>query len=102
MGEYVTNEAFKEYSERIDAENERQNKRLSRLEDTVEKIQSLTVSVEKMAVSIDTMAKEIQKQGEKLEKIEAKPADNWEKLLWIVGTAIVGAVIGYVIKSVGL
>lgn len=101
MGEYVTNEAFKEYSERIDAENERQNKRLSKLEDTVEKIQALTISVEKMATSIDAMAKEISKQGEKLEKIESKPADNWDKLLWIIGTAIVGAILGYVLKSIG-
>ena len=100
--EYITDEAFRQYSNRIDAENDRQNKRLAKLEDTVEKIQSLTVSVEKMAVSIDTMAKEISKQGVRLENIEKKPADNWNKLLWVIGTAIVGAVIGYILGGFGL
>ena len=100
--EYITEEMFREYSNRIDAENERQNKRLARLEDTVEKIQSLTISVEKMAVSIDTMAKEISKQGEKLERIEAKPANNWDKLVWIIISAVVGIAVGFLLTSIGI
>ena len=102
MSEYVTNEAFKEFSNRMDEANKTQDQRLDKVERAIEQIQSLTVSVEKMAVSIESMAKEIKNQGAKIEKIESKPADNWEKLVWIIGTAIIGAIIGYVIKSVGL
>ena len=102
MDDFVTSLAFKEYSTRIDAENDRQNKRLARLEDTVEKIQNLTISVEKMAISIDTMAKEISKQGQKLEAIESKPAEKWDKFVWLAVAAIVGAIIGFVLKSLGI
>ena len=102
MGEFVTIEAFKEYSCRMDEINKTQDARLVRLEDTVEKIQSLTISVEKMAVSIDTMAKEISKQGEKLERIEAKPANNWDKLVWIIISAVVGIAVGFLLTSIGI
>ena len=102
MSEFVTNEAFKEFSNRMDETNKTQDSRLDKVERAIEQIQSLTVSVEKMAVSIESMAKEIQKQGTKIENMEKKPADNWDKLLWIIGTAIVGAILGYLLKSIGL
>lgn len=102
MAEFVTTEAFKEFSNRMDEANKVQDIRIGKLEITMEKIQSLTVSVEKMAISIDTMAKEISKQGQKLEAIESKPAEKWDKFVWLAVTAIVGAIIGYVLKSLGI
>ena len=101
MSEFVTSEAFREFSNRMDETNKAQDERLDKVERAIEQIQSLTVSVEKMATSIKYMADEIKKQGEKIENIEKKPADNWDKLLWIIGTAVLGAIIGYVLKSIG-
>ena len=36
------------------------------------------------------MQKELSKQGERLEKIEAEPAENWKKVVWLVIAALVG------------
>lgn len=100
--EYITLEAHKEFAARIDAEDNRQNKRIERLEESMAMIQSLTVSVEKMAMSIEALTKEVSKQGDRLKEIEDKPARNWDKLIWAIGGAIITAIIGFVLKAVGL
>lgn len=102
MDEFITRAEHKEFSDRINAENDRQNKRLAKLEENVEKIGELTSSVKVLAVNIDTMSKEIVKQGEKIDKLESKPAQNWEKAVWAVGGVILTAIIALVLKQVGM
>ena len=102
MDDYVTVSVHKEFVERIDAENKRQNHRIEKLEDSVEKIGELTSSVKVLAVNIDTMSKEIAKQGDKIDKIEAKPAQNWEKFVWAVGAAVITAIVAFVLHMIGL
>ena len=53
MDDTISRKEHEEFARRIDAENERQNKRLSLLEDNVHQIGSLTASVEKLATNID-------------------------------------------------
>lgn len=102
MEEFVTLEAHKEFAARIDAEDNRQNKRLERLEESMAMIQNLTVSVERMAVSIEGLAKEVGKQGERLTAIEEKPAKNWEKAVWAIGSAFLTGIIAYILKVMGI
>jgi hypothetical protein len=100
MSDFITQDAFTEYSHRMDAENERQNHRLSELEETVKKIQDLTVSVHEMSISLNTMTRELTKQGERLEKIEVKPAQSWDKLVWIIISALCSGVLGYILAMI--
>ena len=102
MDDYLTKAEHKEFADRMDAENARQNKRIEKLEDSVEKIGELTSSVKVLAVNIETMGKEIAKQGVKLDAIESKPAQNWEKLLWAVGGILIAAIFALVLKQIGL
>lgn len=102
MEEFVTLEAHKEFAARIDAEDNRQNKRLERLEESMAMIQNLTVSVERMAVSIEGLAKEVGKQGERLTAIEEKPAKNWEKAVWAIGGAFLTGIVAYILKVMGI
>ena len=102
MEEFVTLEAHKEFAARIDAEDNRHNKRLERLEESMAMIQNLTVSVERMAVSIEGLAKEVGKQGERLTTIEEKPAKNWEKAVWAIGGAFLTGIVAYILKVIGI
>ena len=97
---YIAAEVFTEYCRSAEKENDRQNHRISELEETVKQIQDLTVSVHEISVSIAAMTKELTKQGERLEKIEAKPAQSWDKLVWIIISAICSGVLGYILASV--
>ena len=88
--DFVTIVEHREFAARIDAENERQNRRLSELESTVKEINRLTVSVEKMAVSMEAMAAEQKRQGERLTEIEQKPVKRYDAII----TGIIGAIVG--------
>ena len=99
MSEYISREEHKEFAERIDAENERQNKRLSSLEETVKEIQRLTIAVERMAVSMEGMTKEIASQGQRLDAIEKEPADKWKNAAWIVVSALIAAAVGALVRG---
>lgn len=99
MSEYISREEHKEFAERIDAENERQNKRLSSLEETVKEIQRLTIAVERMAVSMEAMTKEIASQGQRLDAIEKEPADKWKNAVWVVVSALIAAAIGALVRG---
>lgn len=100
--EYLTVQVHKEFAERIDAEEHRQNKRLDKLEDGFGQLSELTATIKVMANNMETMAKEQVKQGERLQAIEDVPAKNWEKLVWAIGGAILTAVIAFVLKQLGL
>lgn len=88
--EEITRGEYEEVIKRVEAEEHRQNKRLDKLEESLQTLTDLTVSVQKIAVSIESMQKELTKQGERLEKIEEEPADNWRKVVWLVIAACVG------------
>lgn len=100
--EYLTVQVHKEFAERIDAEERRQNKRLDKLEDGFGQLSELTATIKVMANNMESMAKEQSKFGDRLEEIESKPAKNWEKLVWAIGGAILTAVVAFILKQIGI
>ena len=100
--DYLTVAEHREFAERIDAEEHRQNKRLDKIEETMFQIGELTTSVKVMASNMENMAKEQEKQGERLQAIEDKPAQNWDKLIWVIVGALITGVIGYVLHLWGV
>lgn len=98
MDEFVTKAVHDEFARRIDEENDRQNKRLSILEQGQLQINELTSAVKVLAVNIENMAKEQIKQGAKLEEIEGKPAKRWETIISCIITALVTAGVMYFLK----
>lgn len=107
MSEYIGRKEHDEMLKRMDAEHkriddeqQRQNKRLCVLEETVKQFTSLTISVEKMAVSMENMFEEQKKQGKKLDEIENAPAKNWNTLKASVLSAIGGAVGAAIIAAI--
>lgn len=101
-GDFITRREHEEFARRMDDEDDRQNKRLAILEDSMKKLEGLTVAIEKMSVSISTMATEIKKQGERLEAIEAKPGKRWENIVSDVIKLVVAAAVGFTLARLGL
>lgn len=88
-----------EFVKRIDAENERQNRRISLLEDNARQFTTLTVSLEKITVTTENMLKELEKQGERLEKLEMEPAESQKQVKMAIITAIISTVVGAAIGA---
>ena len=98
MDDYVTKAVHDEFARRIDEENDRQNKRLTILEQGQTQINELVSTVKVLAVNMENMAKEQVKQGAKLEEIEGKPAKRWETIISCIITALVTAGVMYFFK----
>lgn len=94
MDDCLTLAQHKEFAQRIDEENKRQNERLTALENTVREINKLVVSVERMAVSMQMMGEEQKRTNERLDKIEAEPANKWRAATSAIITGIIGLAIG--------
>lgn len=95
----ITRREHEEFARRIDTENERQNKRISLLEESLQRTNALTVAVEKMAVNMENMLEEQKRQGERLEKLEKEPAETGKQIRNVVITAVVSTVVGAIIAA---
>lgn len=107
MEDYITRVEHNEFAHRIDAENERQNKRLSALENTVTQIGELTVTVKELAVNMANMAKEqeaqnrtLEKQSERFDKIEGRDGEKWRAVVSHITMLVVGAIITYFFSKI--
>jgi len=92
--DFITRGEHAEFCERVDREDERQNRRLSELEQTVKQINELVTSVKVLAVNMENMAKEQTKMSERLTEIEQKPAKRWDTAIGALISGIVGLLIG--------
>ena len=98
----ITRAEHEEFRRRLEEENNRQDKRIALLEENTKQIGSLTVSVEKLAQSIELMVKEQEKQGRRLEVLESRDGEQWRKVVGYAVTAIIGAVLGFLARQIGL
>ena len=51
---------------------------------------------------MQSMLKEQEKQGERLEALEGRDGEKWRKVMGYIATAIVGVVLGYLFKQIGM
>lgn len=98
---------------RLREENDRQNKRITALEDNARKVTDLTVSIRELAVNVQNMAAELKRQGdrmeqqakrtgERLEKLESRDGEKWRSVAGFVLTTVLGIVLGVVCSRLGL
>lgn len=51
---------------------------------------------------MQSMLKEQEKQGKRLEVLEGRDGEKWRKVMGYIATAIVGVVLGYLFKRIGM
>ena len=100
--DYVTTALFMVSVEKLEAEDNRQNERLEKLESHMEGIDKIAVSVEKLAINMEHMLAEQKSQSERLKVIEDRDGDKWRTVGMYIGTSIVGLIIGYLASKFGL
>lgn len=98
----ITRKEHEEFVRRMDEANSRQSKRLEILETDVRQIGTLTTAVEKLAFSMENMVREQMKQGERLNELESRDGKMWRKVTSYIVTAVVGAVVCYILAKIGM
>lgn len=108
-GNYISRQEHEEFrrsmeseNKRLEEENDRQNHRLNSLEETVKQVAAISTSVEKLALNMENMLKEQVSQGKRLETLESRDGDMWRKAVGYAVTAVVGVIIGYIFKQLGM
>ena len=108
-GDYISRHEHEEFrrsmeaeNQRLEDENKRQNHRLEALEDTVKQVAAISTSVEKLALNMENMLKEQVNQGKRLETLESRDGEMWRKVVGYVITAVVGIVVGFLFKQLGM
>lgn len=92
--EYVTLPAYKERMKALDD-------RINKVEAITEEIRNLTLSVERLTLTLGNVVKEQETQENRLEIIEAKDGEMWRTFVKYVITAVVGVIVGFVMRHVG-
>lgn len=100
--EYLRRYEHQEFTRGVDREQVRQNKRIVDLEATVRQINDLTLSVQKLAINMENMLVNQTEQSKRLEELENRDGEKWRSISMYVLTALIGAVLGFALKEVGL
>ena len=98
----ISREEHQEFCKRMEEEDHRQNRRIEMLEGTVQQIGKLTASVEKMAASLQSMVREQEQQGKRLTALESRDGEMWRKVVTYAVTAVVGIIVGFAAKQIGM
>ena len=98
----ITRAEHEEFVKRIDAENNRQNRRIDLLEKSAQNINDLAMSVRELATNMKNMSEELRSQGEKLEILEGRDWEMWRKVTGYIITAVIGIVVGYIFTRIGM
>lgn len=98
----ISREEHEEFRKRMEDENHRQNRRIELLEGSVQQIGKLASSVEKMATSLQSMVKEQEQQGKRLTALESRDGEMWRKVVTYAITAVVGILVGFAAKQIGM
>ena len=98
----ITRAEHEEFVRRMEDEDHRQNRRIEILEESVQQFTSLTASVEKLALNMENMLKEQEAQGNRLEALEDRDGEKWRTMISYVGTTVIGILIGYIFKLIGM
>lgn len=79
----------------VEAKADRNEGRIKKLEESHEALHQLATSVAVMAEKQDTMNSNVEKLTEKVDSIEGKPAERWDKLISTIIGALAGAFIAW-------
>ena len=98
----ISRAEHEEFCRRLDEENHRQNRRIDLLEQNIERLAALTTSVEKLATNVESMLREQERQGRRLATLEGRDGERWRKAAGYVLTAILGLMLGFIFRQLGL
>lgn len=102
MTEQIEREEHEEFKRRLEEWNKRQDERLKLVEGGIKRLESMNSYIEKLAFNMECMLKEQIAQGKRLEVLESRDGEMWRKATSYVITTIIGIVLGFVFKQIGM
>ena len=77
-------------------------RRLDEHDKAIEKNDELIGAIKELAVETKYMREDLNDTISRLDKIESKEGDKWEKFKWLIVAGLVTIILGYLAVSLGL
>ena len=77
-------------------------KRLDEHDETIKENNELIGAIKELAIETKYMREDLNKTIERLDKLEDKDGETWDKFKWLIVTGVVSIVLGYLAASLGL
>lgn len=102
MGDYITREEHDEFKEGIHAEHARTNARLREVEEVVKEIHTMSNTLIRLCEKMSSMNNSIDALNADVDTLKARDGEMWRKIVAYIFTTVVGIVIGYIFKQIGM
>lgn len=86
----------------LERESKELKKRQDNVDEMVQAVTALNVKLENTAEKVDATDKKVDHIGDKIEEINAKSGKRWDSVVEKVIFAVVGAVVGWLLKQAGV
>ena len=77
-------------------------KRLNEHDEAIKENSELIVAIKELAIETKYMREELNETVERLNKLENAGGDKWDKFKWLIVTALVSIILGYIAVQLGL
>lgn len=102
MDNPITRAEHEEFCKRMEEEDKRQNARIQHLEEQTATITELAISVKELAASVKQLAETEKRQDDKIEELTGRDGERWRSAVGYVITVVIGIVIGFIFKQIGM
>lgn len=102
MDNPITRAEHEEFRRRMEDEHRRISRRLTNLEQQTEQMTNITLSVQDLASSVKNMTEEQHEQSDRLRRLEDRDGEMWRKVISYAVTVIVGILIGFIFRQIGM
>lgn len=93
------------FEHRLTEVDDRSRSNTRRIDELVEAIKgnsNLIGAIKELAVETKYMREDLNETIERLNKLESKGGDKWDKFKWLIVTALVSIILGYIAVQLGL
>lgn len=87
---------------RVEERAKSNTKRLDEAEVELKENGSLITAIKELAVETKYMREDLNKTIQRLDKLENREGDKWDKFKWLIVAGIITIILGYVAMGVGL
>lgn len=77
-------------------------KRLDEHEEAIKEDRELISAIKELAIETKYMREDLNKTISRLDALESKDGDKWEKFKWLIVAGLVTIILGYIAVTVGL
>ena len=77
-------------------------KRLNEHDEAIKENGELIGAIKELAIETKYMREDLNKTIDRLDKLESQGSDKWDKFKWLIVTALVSIILGYIAVQIGL